>query len=147
VESAPGGNILFRRALIQQLGGFDFRGVLGYGPNRDAALQFLKKILPRLHRPGCSADVMLVGEGSDDEIRFLATQDGRVILPGLVEDMMPWYAKAVVVVPAGTHVVAFSYQRSLLKAGAAASLVGCFLCSGLITHARWRCRHPAGPRR
>jgi len=51
-----------------------------------------------------------------------------------------------VAVPAGTHLVTFSYQTPLLKAGAAASLVGCLLCLGLITHARWRHRHPAGPR-
>ncbi|HEV8523813.1 MAG TPA: YfhO family protein, partial [Terriglobales bacterium] len=50
-----------------------------------------------------------------------------------------------VVVPAGTHLVTFSYQTPLLKAGAAASLVGCLLCTGLITHAWWRHRHPAGP--
>jgi hypothetical protein len=144
VESAPGCNILFRRALIQQLGGFDFRGVLGYGPNRDAALQFLKKILPRLHRPGCSADVMLVGAGSDDEIRFLATQDGCVILPGLVEDMMPWPAKAVVVVPAGTHLVTFSYQTPLLKAGAWASLIGPLLCIGILVRAHLQRRSTEG---
>jgi len=52
-----------------------------------------------------------------------------------------------VVVPAGTNVVAFSYQTPLLKAGAAASLAGCLLCFGLITHAWWRRRHPTGPRR
>jgi len=51
-----------------------------------------------------------------------------------------------VVVPAGTHVVTFSYRTPLLKAGATASLVGCLLCLGLISHARWRHRHPAGPR-
>lgn len=50
-----------------------------------------------------------------------------------------------VVVPAGTQLVTFSYQTPLLKAGAAASLVGCLLCTGLITHAWWRRRHPAGP--
>src|SRR2546426_615845 len=50
-----------------------------------------------------------------------------------------------VVVPAGTHLVTFSYRTPLLKAGAAASLVGCLLCTGLITHAWWRRRQPAGP--
>ena len=50
-----------------------------------------------------------------------------------------------VVVPAGTHFVTFSYRTPLLKAGAAASLVGCLLCTGLITHAWWRRRQPAGP--
>jgi hypothetical protein len=52
-----------------------------------------------------------------------------------------------VVVPAGTHVVTFSYQSPLLKAGATVSLVGCLVCLGLLTHAQWRRRHPAGPRR
>jgi hypothetical protein len=45
-----------------------------------------------------------------------------------------------VVVPAGTHVVTFSYQTPLLNAGAWASLAGVFLCFGLLTHARWRPR-------
>jgi len=52
-----------------------------------------------------------------------------------------------VVVPAGTHLVAFSYQTPLLKAGAAASLAGCLLCLGLVTHTRWTRRHPMGPGR
>ena len=50
-----------------------------------------------------------------------------------------------VAVPAGTHLVTFSYKTPLLRAGAAASLVGCLLCTGLITHAWWRRRHLAGP--
>ena len=46
-----------------------------------------------------------------------------------------------VVVPAGTHVITFSYQTPLLKAGAWASLTGVLLCLGLIVHAyRRRCR-------
>ena len=45
-----------------------------------------------------------------------------------------------VIVPAGTHVVTFSYQTPLLRAGAAASLVGILLCLGLIVHGRWRRR-------
>jgi hypothetical protein len=52
-----------------------------------------------------------------------------------------------VVVPSGTHVVTFSYRTPLLKAGAAASLAGCLLCLGLITHAWWRRGHPTGSRR
>jgi uncharacterized membrane protein YfhO len=45
-----------------------------------------------------------------------------------------------VAVPAGAHVVTFSYQTPLLKAGAWASLTGVLLCIGLLTHARWRTR-------
>jgi len=50
-----------------------------------------------------------------------------------------------VVVPAGVHVVTFSYETPLLRVGATVSLAGCLLCLGLITHARWRRRHPSGP--
>ena len=50
-----------------------------------------------------------------------------------------------VAVPAGTHLVTFSYQTPLLKAGAAVSLVGCLLCLGLVTHAWWTRRHHTGP--
>jgi uncharacterized membrane protein YfhO len=45
-----------------------------------------------------------------------------------------------VVVPAGAHVVTFSYQTPLLMAGALASLAGVLLCIGLLAHARWRTR-------
>jgi hypothetical protein len=45
-----------------------------------------------------------------------------------------------VVVPAGAHVVTFSYQTPLLKAGAWASLTGVLLCIGLIVRARRRPR-------
>jgi hypothetical protein len=50
-----------------------------------------------------------------------------------------------VVVPAGTHLVTFSYQTPLLKAGAAVSLLGCMLCLGLVTPTLWTRRHPIGP--
>ncbi len=46
-----------------------------------------------------------------------------------------------VCVPAGTHVVTFSYQTPLLKAGAWASLTGALLCLGLPVHARLRRHH------
>ena len=45
-----------------------------------------------------------------------------------------------VAVPAGTHLVTFSYQTPLLKAGAWASLAGVLLCTGILAHARWRLR-------
>jgi hypothetical protein len=45
-----------------------------------------------------------------------------------------------VVVPAGTHVVTFSYETPLLRAGAWASLTGALICAGLIAHARRRTR-------
>ena len=47
-----------------------------------------------------------------------------------------------VIVPAGRHVVTFSYQTPLLKEGAWASLGGILACIGLVAHARGRKRHP-----
>jgi hypothetical protein len=47
-----------------------------------------------------------------------------------------------VVVPAGTHLVTFSYETPLLKAGAWASLAGVLLCTGILAQARWRLRRP-----
>ncbi|MEK9134444.1 MAG: YfhO family protein [Pseudomonadota bacterium] len=46
-----------------------------------------------------------------------------------------------VVVPAGHHVVTFSYQTPLLKAGAWTSLAGALLCMGLLVPAHWKKRH------
>ena len=45
-----------------------------------------------------------------------------------------------VVVPAGTHLVTFSYETPLLKAGAWASLVGLLLCVALLARARRKSR-------
>ncbi len=53
-------------------------------------------------------------------------------------DIPIWRANALVravVVPAGKHVVTFSYQTPLLKAGAWASMAGVLLCLGLIVRA------------
>jgi hypothetical protein len=43
-----------------------------------------------------------------------------------------------VVVPAGSHVVTFSYETPWLKHGTALSLLGVAVCLGLIMHHRWR---------
>jgi hypothetical protein len=45
-----------------------------------------------------------------------------------------------VAVPAGTHLVTFSYESPLLKAGAWVALAGVLLCTGILAHARWRLR-------
>ncbi len=45
-----------------------------------------------------------------------------------------------VVVPAGDHVVTFSYRTPLLQAGAGASVAGVILCLGMIADARRRTR-------
>ena len=71
---------------------------------------------------------------------WTATLDGGAELPILRANALV----RAVIVPAGHHVVTFSYQTPLLKAGAWASLAGVLLCLGLIAHARGRARHPEG---
>jgi hypothetical protein len=73
---------------------------------------------------------------------WTATLDGGAELPLLRANALV----RAVVVPAGRHVVAFSYQTPLLKAGAWASLTGVLLCLGLIAHARRRARVNGLPR-
>jgi len=68
---------------------------------------------------------------------WTATLESGVELPILRANALV----RAVVVPAGTHVVAFSYQTPLLKTGAWASLVGVLLSFWLIAHARWRTNH------
>ncbi len=65
---------------------------------------------------------------------WTATLDGGVELPILRANALV----RAVVVPSGAHVVTFSYQTPLLKAGAWASLTGVLLCLGLLVHARRR---------
>ena len=68
---------------------------------------------------------------------WTATLDGGAELPILRANTLV----RAVVVPAGRHILTFSYQTPLLKAGAWASLTGGLLCLGLIVHARRRrCR-------
>lgn len=75
-----------------------FCGAFTYEPNRDAAMFFLREILPRLRAAGCLAEVLLVGAGPDPELHRLAEGDGSVQLPGWVPHMTPWYARAGVVI-------------------------------------------------
>ncbi len=65
---------------------------------------------------------------------WTATLESGVELPILRANALV----RAVAVPAGTHVVAFSYQTPLLRAGACISLIGVLLCLWLIAHTRWR---------
>ena len=68
---------------------------------------------------------------------WTATLESGVELPILRANALV----RAVAMPAGTHVVTFSYRTPLLQAGAWASLTGVLLCIGLIAHARRRRHH------
>jgi hypothetical protein len=67
---------------------------------------------------------------------WTATLDGGIELPIMRANALV----RAVAVPAGAHVVTFSYQAPLLRAGALASLAGTLICAGLLVHARRRTR-------
>jgi len=67
---------------------------------------------------------------------WTATLESGVALPIMRANALV----RAVAVPAGTHLVTFSYQTPLLKEGAWASLAGVLLCLGLLTHACWATR-------
>jgi hypothetical protein len=69
---------------------------------------------------------------------WTATLDGGAELPILRANAL----MRAVIVPAGSHVIAFSYRTPWLKAGAWASLTGVLLCLGLIAHAQRQRRRP-----
>ena len=73
---------------------------------------------------------------------WTATLDGGAELPILRANALV----RAVIVPAGTHLITFSYRTPLLKAGAWVSLTGVLLCLGLIAHARRQARVNGLPR-
>ena len=74
-----------------------FVGSFGYYPNRDGVRYFLSEIAPRL-RPTTPFRLVCVGYGLEGAFRrWLADQEG-VLLPGGVEDIVPWYRQAAAAV-------------------------------------------------
>ena len=67
---------------------------------------------------------------------WTATLENGTVLPILRANVLV----RAVVVPAGIHTASIRYETPLLRAGAAASLVGMLICLGMIGHARWRRR-------
>ena len=76
-----------------------FVGVLGYPPNADAVLQFVRHTLPLLRCSTPDARLLMVGRNPRRDVRALAAADG-VELHEDVPDVTPFYQRArVCVVP------------------------------------------------
>ncbi len=76
-----------------------FVGVIGYPPNADAILYFFRSIMPLIRRTVPDVRLTVVGHAPPPEVCRLALSDG-VIVTGVVEDLVPYYARAgVCVVP------------------------------------------------
>jgi glycosyltransferase involved in cell wall biosynthesis len=77
-----------------------FVGQMGWPPNVDGAVWFIKEVLPliRRQRPECS--LAIVGHKPDPSIREVAANDPLVNVTGTVDDVRPWlWGTKVAVVP------------------------------------------------
>lgn len=68
-----------------------FTGTMFYEPNVDAALYFIKKIMPKIHHP---VELRIVGRGPTTAIIEAAKVDDRIVVTGTVPDMVPEYQAA-----------------------------------------------------
>jgi glycosyltransferase involved in cell wall biosynthesis len=70
-----------------------FTGVMGYGPNEDAAVYFAQDILPLIHARHPEAEFFVVGNSPTDRVAALAQARG-VHVTGGVPDMRPYLESA-----------------------------------------------------
>jgi hypothetical protein len=102
--------------------------------NGSAAIERYAPEEVRVHVESPQPAVLILLDSFDKG--WTATLESGVVLPILRANALV----RAVAVPAGTHLVTFSYKTPLLKAGAWASLAGVLLCTGILAHARWRLR-------
>jgi glycosyltransferase involved in cell wall biosynthesis len=74
-----------------------FVASFGYAPNENAVSRLLGRILPAIRRVRPSARLVLAGAGLRPRLRALAAQLGGVETPGFVDDLLPLYRRAAVV--------------------------------------------------
>lgn len=74
-----------------------FTGVMGYGPNEDAALFFAREIFPLILEQRPKAQFWIVGSDPTDQVKDLGRTPG-VHVTGKVEDVRPYLSQAGVFV-------------------------------------------------
>lgn len=74
-----------------------FTGVMGYGPNEDAALFFAREIFPLIVEQRPKAEFWIVGSDPTDRVKELGRIAG-VHVTGKVEDVRPYLSQAAVFV-------------------------------------------------
>lgn len=70
-----------------------FSGVMGYGPNEDAAIFFATEILPLVQKQFPNVALFVVGQDPGSKVRALANTTG-VHITGTVEDVRPYFHRA-----------------------------------------------------
>jgi glycosyltransferase involved in cell wall biosynthesis len=74
-----------------------FTGVMGYGPNEDAALFFAREIFPLVLEQRPKAEFWIVGSDPTDRVKELGRMAG-VHVTGKVDDVRPYLSQAAVFV-------------------------------------------------
>jgi sugar transferase (PEP-CTERM/EpsH1 system associated) len=74
-----------------------FTGVMGYGPNEDAALYFTNEIWPAIKAKRPQAEFWIVGSEPSEKVQSLARMPG-VHVTGQVDDVRPYVRSAAVFV-------------------------------------------------
>ena len=74
-----------------------FTGVMGYGPNEDAAVFFSREIFPFVRKRRPNAEFWIVGSDPTDRVRDLGLISG-VHVTGKVDDVRPYLKEAAVFV-------------------------------------------------
>lgn len=91
-----------------------FTGVMDYGPNHDAAVFLIEKILPMLREKQSHVEVLLVGRAPRPELIEIAKRAGGVTVTGAVEDLRPHLERAAAFVAPLRY--ASGTQNKLLEA-------------------------------
>ena len=92
---------------------FVFMGVMDYLPNQDAAIFFVRSILPIIQQQHASARFTIVGMNPSSEVLALASEAG-VEVTGMVDSVGPYLAKAHIFV--APFRVARGVQNKVLQA-------------------------------
>jgi sugar transferase (PEP-CTERM/EpsH1 system associated) len=75
-----------------------FTGNMGYGPNHDAAVFFVREVLPLLRRQHPAVTFLAVGKQPAADLRRLAREHPGVTVTGEVPDVRPYLGAAAVFV-------------------------------------------------
>jgi polysaccharide biosynthesis protein PslH len=101
VGLSPNGVDVARLASLPVAGGEEgsliFTGTMSYPPNAEAAVWFVREVLPRLHAARPDVTFTIVGREPTDAVRRLADVPG-VAVTGRVERIEPYLARAAVAV-------------------------------------------------
>lgn len=82
-------DVIFSQTAFSERVDFTFLGGFGHPPNVDAVMWILAEIWPRLAERFEHARLLILGANPPDEIRQHASE--RILIPGFVEDLTPWF--------------------------------------------------------